>query len=185
MSRNTTTGYKWEDIFRKSFENTFPDGFIHKLMDTHSIEGTLKKIRMENPQYAKMVIPKVPADYIVVLDGETIFVECKTSKMGEFPKTNIKEHQFEFATDIENAGGKYIFVIRRHEPRNSEVFVVSGGELMNMFIREGRGKLSWESFRNNPKVVKAPSVPGSKYDMGDILECYRSTKKNLNTFLLI
>lgn len=184
MARNMTTGYRWEDKFCKSIEDTFPDVFIHKLMDTHALEGALKRVRRDNPQYTKLVVPKVPADYIMVLDGETIFVECKSSKQGEFPKANVKNHQFAFATDIENAGGKYLFAIRRHVPRKSEVFILTGGELMNMFIREGRGKLPWKAFRENPRVVKPSAVKGSKYDMGEILECYNSTKKNLEDYML-
>jgi len=181
-TRATTQGYKWEDKFRDSIYETFPGAFVHKMIDTHAIEGALRKIKRENPQYGNFVIPKVPADYIVVIDGQTTFVECKSTQKDGFPRSNIKDHQIEFALEIEGAGGRYMFAIRRHVPYKSKVYLVSGGELVNMFIREGKKTLSWDRFDNNPEVIEAKAIKGGLFDVKGVETCYSSRKMSLSDF---
>ena len=105
-------GYKWEDSFRLSIKRYLPNAFIYKIMDTHSIEGLLSKLKESHQQYNKFLVPKVPADFIIIHDGRTMWIECKnTINLTSFPLSNIAKHQLEFGVQISNAGGEYFFAI--------------------------------------------------------------------------
>lgn len=165
MSRRDA-GYRWETILRQSVENTYPGVFLYKLIDTHSIEGLLNKLKKNHIQYQEFLVPKVPADYICVWGGNTVWVECKnTTNNRYFPLANIKPHQLEFASLIEENGGTYYFAIRRMEPRNSEVFLVTLNDIIRITQRSGRKSILWDDLRKDKRVKKCPQVKGSKYDM--------------------
>jgi recombination protein U len=160
-------GYDWEKTFKKSFDKAFPNGFIYKLIDTHSIEGVTQAAKKQNAAWGKMTVPKVPSDYICLNDGETIWVECKnTMNQTSFPLGNIKEHQFQFAADIEAAGGKYYFAIRRHEPRNHECFLLTLNDIIRLKkANDNRKSIKWEQMHEDPDIKKPPWMVGAKFDM--------------------
>ncbi len=164
--RSTRGGYKWEDTLKKSIVETYPGAFIYKLIDTHSIEGLLTKLKKNHIQYQDFLIPKVPADFITVWGGQTVWVEAKNTVNDRyFPLANIKQHQLEFASLIEENGGKYYFAIRRQEARNNEVFLVTLNDIISITQSSGRKSLQWTELRKNENVIKCPQVKGSKYDM--------------------
>lgn len=162
-------GYKFESMFQKSFKQLYPDGFIYKLIDTHSIEGITKAAKKQNKAWGSMVVPKVPADYICIYDGITIFVECKsTVNKTSFPLRNIKDHQLEFASNIEMAGGFYTFMLRKQEKRNDEYFMLTLNDIIRLKQANNNSKsIKWEQLREDPHVKRPPRIKGSKFD----LEC--------------
>jgi recombination protein U len=164
--KSTRGGYKWEDTLKKSILETYPDAFIYKLIDTHSIEGLLTKLKKNHIQYKDFLIPKVPADFIAVCGGQTVWIEAKNTVNDRyFPLGNIKQHQLEFASLIEGAGGKYFFAIRRQEPRNNEVFLLTLNDIIRITQKSGRKSLLWPELRKDQFILKCPQVKGSKYDM--------------------
>ncbi len=165
MSRQNA-GYRWEETFKKSVLESFPGAFIYKLIDTHSIEGLLTKLKKNHIQYKDFLIPKVPADYICVWGAQTVWVECKnTINDSYFPLANIKKHQLEFASLIEENGGKYYFAIRRQEARNNEVFLVTLNDIIRITQKSGRKSLQWSELRRDKQIIKCDQVKGSKYDV--------------------
>ena len=135
------SGYQFESTFKKSVQVFLPNAFIYKIMDTHSIEGLLTKLKKTNTQYSNFLIPRVPADFIVVNEGNTLWVECKsTSNLESFPLRNIKSHQIEFALDIDGAGGEYIFAFQRNEARNKRVFLLSINTLTDIMMTTSQSK---------------------------------------------
>jgi recombination protein U len=160
-------GYKWERVFQKSFDKCFPEGFIYKLIDTHSLEGITKAAMKQNKAWGKMVVPRVPADYICIHKGQTIWAECKnTVNKTSFPLRNIKDHQIEFATLIENAGGRYYFAIRREIPRNHQCYLITVDDIIRLKKEnQNRKSIKWEQLENDPHVKKPPFMKGAKFDI--------------------
>jgi len=157
-----------ERLFQKSFEKSFPEGFIYKLIDTHSLEGAKRMAEKFSPgSWGKIIIPRVPGDYICIEDGKHLVVECKnTMNKSSFPLGNIKSHQFDFVMKIEAAGGKYYFAIRKQEARKNECFLVTVNDIIRLKTANGgRQSIKWEQFRNDKNVKKPPSIKGSLFDM--------------------
>jgi recombination protein U len=150
-------GYKWEDAFKKSVLKSYPDAFIYKLIDTHSIEGLLNELKKKHLQYENFLIPKVPADFVIIVDGQTYFIECKsTVSQTSFPLRNIKDHQFEFAANIELAGGTYWFCIRREEKSAHECFLINLNTIIK--LKGDKKSITWEDMRDCPDVIKPPRI---------------------------
>lgn len=162
-------GYQFEDTFQKSFKAAFPEGFIYKLIDTHSLEGAK---RAAGDQWGNFIVPKVVSDFICLNSGEHIFVECKnTMNKTSFPLGNIKDHQFQFAIDVENAGGRYLFAIRRWEARKHECFLVSVNDIINMKQQSQYEKsIKWDIFRDNNDIKKPGLIKGSMFDISNMFD---------------
>lgn len=171
MTRYTRAGYNFESIFKKSVENSFPDAFIYKLIDTTSISGLLSVLKKNYIQYNNFLIPKVPSDFIIINEGRTLWIECKSTKnLTSFPIRNIKTHQLKFASEIEASGAQYFFALRRDEPRKGRVFIVPAHSLFKIKIGLGNSKKSikWRYFEEDPDVIEAPRIKGSIYDLRKI-----------------
>ena len=167
------SGYKWEENFQRSFKNAFPEGFIYKLIDTHSLEGAKKAASAGgNANWNKVIVPRVPSDYICINDGQTMWVECKnTVNPTSFPLGNVKDHQFEFAAHIEAAGGRYYFAIRRQEARNNECFLLTLNDIVRLKkANDNRKSIKWEQLREDPYVKRPPWIKGAKFDMSCLFE---------------
>jgi len=166
----TRSGYKWEDTFKKSVKSFLPDAFIYKLIDTHSIEGLLRKLKKTNTEYENFLIPKVPADFIVIHEGQTLWVECKsTSNLESFPLRNIKPHQIEFGLDIDGAGGEYVFALQRDEPRNKRAFLLSVNTLVDISMKLGKSKsIKWEVLEKHPRVIEMAREKGSIFNVEEL-----------------
>lgn len=160
------TGYEWEAAFRNSVLNTYPGAFVHKLVDTHSIEGILRYLKSKGPgPWSQYKVPKVPADFILLNDGDTTWAECKdTSNLKGFPMRNIKPHQLEAATNIEGAGGQFIFVIRRKEPRNNRAWLVSATGLYRIKSTIATSIIPWDEFKGTG-VVELNRIKGGLFEM--------------------
>jgi len=166
----TRSGYEWEDSFKKSVRTFLPDAFIYKLIDTHSIEGLLRKLKKTQTQYENFLIPKVPADFILIDEGRTLWVECKsTSNLESFPLRNIKSHQIEFGLSIDGAGGEYIFAIQRNEPRNKRAFLLSVNTLVDISIKLGKSKsIKWNVLERHPRVIEMTREKGSLFNTEEL-----------------
>ena len=169
MTTPQQRGYEFEEKFKESFKQSFPNGFIYKLIDTHSLEGAKRAAsNTTRGAWNKIIIPKVPSDYICINNGETIWVECKsTMNKTSLPLTNIKIHQLEFAAKIEEAGGRYYFAIRHQVPRNSECFLITLNDIIRLKTANGGHKsIRWEQLREDPFVKRPPLLKGSKFGIG-------------------
>lgn len=165
------SGYDWERKFQKSVKEFFPDAFIYKIIDTHSIEGLLSKLKKTHTQYENFLIPKVPADFIIIHLGRTVWVECKnTTNLTSFPLRNIKPHQIEYGIDIEGAGGEYLFAIQRDESRNKRAFLLSINTLIDIQLKLGKVKsIKWEVFEDHKEVIELPREKGSIYNVEELM----------------
>jgi len=167
-------GFQWESIFQKSFKSSFEDGFIYKILDTNALEGAKKAASKTSGSsvWNKIIVPKTPSDFICIANGRTLFVECKnTVNKTSFPLANIKESQFQFALEIENAGGKYLFAIRRHEPRKHECFLLTVNDIIRLKIANGdRKSIRWEQLRDDEFVKRPPLLKGSKFGLGMLFD---------------
>lgn len=166
-------GYIWEGKFRKSVHTYLPQAFIYKILDTHSIEGLLQKLRQTHQQYNQFLVPKVPADFIMIHAGRTIWIECKnTTNLTSFPLANIKPHQLEFGKAIVKAGGEYFFAIQRNQSHHNRAFLVDIDTYLKMrdiVIEKGRKSIKWELFkRYGVKEMKIQKE--SLYDIKEGLE---------------
>ncbi|MCK5013790.1 MAG: Holliday junction resolvase RecU [Candidatus Omnitrophica bacterium] len=171
MSKYQRNGYQWENSFQKSIKKYLPDAFIYKIMDTHSIEGLLTKLKKTHTEYQDFLIPKVPADFMVIHQGRTIMIECKsTIKLDHFPLRNIKPHQIQMGVEIDGAGGEYIFAIQRDEPRNKRVFLISVNTLIAIQLKLGKKKvIPWHVMEKNPDVIELVREKGSLFQMEALL----------------
>lgn len=166
------SGYRWEDTFKKSVNQFLPDAYIYKLMDTHSIEGLLQKLKKTQTQYENFLIPRVPADFVIIHEGQTLWVECKsTSNLESFPLRNIKSHQIETGLSIDGAGGEYIFAIQRDEPRNKRAFLLSVNTLVDITIKLGKSKsIKWDILEKHPRVIELLREKGSLFNMEELFD---------------
>ena len=166
------SGYEWESRFKKSVGSFLPDAFIYKLIDTHSIEGLLRKLKKTETQYENFLIPKVPADFIIISEGRTLWVECKNTKnLDFFPLRNIKSHQIKFGLDIDGAGGEYIFAIQRDEPRNKRAFLLSVNTLVDISMKLGKSKnIKWEVLESHPRVIEMTREKGSLFNTEELFD---------------
>jgi len=161
--RAARRGYVWEDRFRDNLLRDYPDAFVYKIMDTHSIEGLLGKLKAAHMQYKNFLVPKVPGDFITVIDGKTRWIECKsTANKTSFPFGNISPHQLQFASDIEGAGGEYIFAIRRDEKQNQQAWLVSATEMFKMINDSSpRKSIKWPIFETYDIIKLKNRVKGT------------------------
>jgi len=167
-------GYEWEHSFRLSIIRCLPGAFIYKIIDTHSIEGLLSKLKESHQQYNKFLVPKVPADFIIIHYGRTMWIECKnTTNLTSFPLSNIAKHQLEFGVQIASAGGEYFFAIQRDEPYKKRAFLIDINtflEIKSKVNREGKKSIKWLIFENHPNVKELELMRGSIYDLRKELE---------------
>jgi len=167
-------GYIWESQFQKSFEDSFINGFIYKLVDTHSLQGAKNAASNSGKSdvWNKIIIPKVVSDFVCINDGQHIFVECKsTMNKTSFALGNIKPHQTQFAIDIESAGGKYYFAIRKQESRNNECFLLTVNDIIRLKTANGgRKSIRWEQLRDDEFVKRPPLLKGSKFGLGMLFD---------------
>jgi len=168
-------GYIWESTFKDSVRKCYPDSFIFKIMDTHSIEGLLTILRKNNTQYNQFMIPRVPADFIVVLHKDrTIWVECKnTTNLTSFPLGNIKKHQLEFGRAIVSAGGEYFLAIQRDKPYHKRAFLIDLDTFLKMEAKakkEKRKSIKWRLFEIEDGVKEMKLMMGSLYNVKEVLE---------------
>ena len=173
MTTPQQRGYEFEEKFKESFKQSFPNGFIYKLIDTHSLEGAKRAAsNTTRGAWNKIIIPKVPSDYICINNGETIWVECKsTMNKTSLPLTNIKPHQLQFASKIEEAGGRYYFAIRHQIPRASECFLITLNDIIRLKTENGgRKSIRWEQLREDPFVKRPPLLKGSKFGIGCLFD---------------
>ena len=126
----------------------------------------------KNTSWNNIIIPKVASDFICIDNGQTMFVECKsTVNKTSFPVSNIKPHQLEFASKIEEAGGMYSFIIRHQVPRNSECFIVTLNDIIRLKTANGgRKSIRWEQFKEDPFVKKPPLLKGGKFGIGCLFQ---------------
>lgn len=173
MTTPQQRGYEFEEKFKESFKQSFPSGFIYKLIDTHSLEGAKRAAsNTTRGAWDKIIIPRVPSDYICINDGETMWVECKnTVNKTSFPLGNIKAHQLEFAAKIEESGGRYYFAIRHQIPRASECFLITLNDIIRLkTANDGRKSIRWEQLREDPFVKRPPLLKGSKFGIACLFD---------------
>ena len=166
MKSTTKRGYNFENIFRKSFIQAFPDGYIYRIPDLHSISGTLRTVQNHYDQYKSYSMPKSPADFICVIDGRTVWVECKSTRnLTSFPMRNIKDHQIETAFEIDAAGGKFYFAIRRDEPYKSRMWLVGVNALakIQQEMNKRAKSIKWHYIERHAQECKR--IKNSMFDL--------------------
>jgi len=170
MTSRIKRGYNYENIFRKSFLQSFPDGYIYKIPDFHSVSGQLNTIQKYQSTYKEYAVPKSPADFICVIDGRTVWVECKSTRnMTSFPLRNIKDHQITTGLEIDAAGGVFYFAIRRDEPYKSRMWLVSIDKFIK--IRQEMDKkaksIKWFYFERH--AIECKRIKNSMFNLEHLI----------------
>ena len=168
LSKPQQRGYSFERKIMDSFKNLYPDAFVHKLIDTHSLGGLLAKLKTQGSPYGEFLIPKQLCDLVTVIDGDTFFIELKSSSNAtSFPLANIKSHQLDFAKEIDLAGGSYVFIIEQYIPRNSKAWAIMSSDLIYVVLSylKGHKSIKWAHMDALDQFVPLPRVPGSMYDI--------------------
>ncbi len=134
-------GYTFEaEIARalKSLRNTY----YHKLPDTHAFNPRCPSCGRD----PRLILPKQPADFLVIRNGVPYLVECKSSRNAlSYNIKYIRTHQIESAREWEAAGGKYYFAICRRVPYDMQVYMVPLGGLFQIMAKmTNKTMVSWE-----------------------------------------
>lgn len=111
-------GYIFEKEVAESLDNLQVESplFYMKMVDTHAFDSLRKE---------GLILPKVPADYLIVYKGHAMFLECKSSRSKISYDLNwIKQHQIDSACDLEKAGATYYFLICNRSERNKFYILV-------------------------------------------------------------
>lgn len=128
--RSKKHGYDFErevSASLKLIEESVSQFWFMKLVDTHSFDKI--KVVFEGKQSPeKLIVPKVPADYLIISRGKPIFIECKSTKMERWdPVQAIAPHQLDASLLLERAGAKYFFAVcDRRKPRKHRMLIFSG-----------------------------------------------------------
>jgi penicillin-binding protein-related factor A (putative recombinase) len=185
-------GYDFEKEIGKSFEllkteySTYRNLWYYKLVDTYAydwirdyIDTPPKSLDVRQTAQFKyqMVLPKVPADFLVLLRGRCAFVECKSSRdsLG-FPIANIKDHQLSMAEEIEMAGVPYYFYICKREARHNVMYVLRSGALVHMIqvLKSGKlikSKLLWKNIEAAAEHIVCKGR-GCVFDLEPVLRAF-------------
>jgi len=181
-------GYDFEKEIGKSLELLKTNSQKHKhmwyykLVDTYAYDW-IKDYLPDAPQQLdvhrtaqskyQMVLPKVPADYLVLHKGLTQYIECKSSRdtVG-LPIANIKPHQLEMSKDIEIAGAPYYFYICKREPRNNILYIVKASVIRKLIdtLRNGKivkSKIAWHLIKAHAEHV-IPKSRGRVYELSEV-----------------
>lgn len=153
----TRQGYAFEHEILTSVKaiketTSFSDLWFFKLVDTHSYDWVKAiasnnlsvniDIDKTNKPSQNLVIPKVPSDFIAIMNGKAVFLECKSSKdIVGFPIANVKDHQLSMASDIRRAGSRYYFLICNRQPRRNLTYVIESEVLSKLIAASRNGKL--------------------------------------------
>jgi len=189
-------GYEFEKEIGKSLELLkeqpfFRNLWYYKLVDTYAydwikdyIDEPPKQLDVHRTAQSKyqMVLPKVPCDFLALLEGVCIFIECKSSKdeMG-FPIGNIKDHQLAMAADIVKADSPFYFFICKREPRNNILYIVEASKIIEMInvAKTGKiikSKLAW-SLLADTAMRTIPKGKGRVYDLSEPLKTILNDSK--------
>lgn len=108
-------GYIFEDEIRRSILKLQETGFLdkrlwlYKMVDTHSF-SYVKNFTNKH----EFIVPKVPADFLLLYDGKPMFLEAKmTSRKTSYDLTWIKDHQIENGLELMAQGVPYYFIINQ------------------------------------------------------------------------
>lgn len=143
--------------------------FHIKLPDTHSFDGMLKAAKnmdLAKRNALRYVTPKVPSDFLVIVDGKSVFIECKASSshgIDLWCGDTIKPHQDTFAMDIENEGhGRYLYLF--YSKREERVYALTfKGRLEAAIWQQDRnyGTVKWDEMIPFSHVVIPRNPRGS------------------------
>ena len=107
-------GYVFEDEIRRSILKLRDEGYLDrrlwlwKIVDTHSFSA----VKAWTSKSSEFLVPKVPADFLVLYDGKPMFLEAKmTSRKTSYDFTWIKDHQIEHGVELMAQGVPYYFLI--------------------------------------------------------------------------
>ncbi len=170
MSRASVRhGYAYEGEIRSelvSIKKDVGDGiYFEKLVDTHMFKPLIRYARAQGYRtIAKFIIPRQPADFIVLYKGKVTFFECKSSKVhtsfnikAAFHISKSGRHQLEMSHKILKAGGSYWFLICRRIPYAMKTYVVHPKAMQKLVNRVKRAKrkasIKWEILEKDATMV--------------------------------
>jgi len=171
MKSNNYTGKNFEWEIRKSLDTA--GWWWFRIQDTNDVSRFVKKAISE----------KQPGDFFAVQNGIPILIECKTSRnKTSFPlyynkKAAVPEHQRQYALDLEKAGGKAWFFIRKDEPRNKRVFALRPDQMALIYDDAKRKSVKWNVIETLGTELKRLSKP-VRYDLSILLNRKKVVGKN-------
>jgi recombination protein U len=119
------------------------------------------------------------ADFELVFDRETIYIEVKTSKIKtSYPISNIKDHQREAWKILKPYGiHHYFFIINRHQRGNFKLYVIEGEKLDDLIskIETRRKSIPWKQLERHSELVLEREH--SLWLLGPFFEYVRKTRR--------
>lgn len=96
---------KTQDEFASRLEKAYGKRvFIQRFSDTAVVKALVGK---------KAFLPRQPADFHIILDGDSFYAEVKSSQNDHsFPLSSIQTHQLGVARRVTAAGGRYYFFVK-------------------------------------------------------------------------
>jgi hypothetical protein len=139
-----------EGILASDIKKLGKAAYLYRIEDASDLYGL-------NDKKLVRTTPK-PSDTLLVLRGWMSFVECKETKEAKgFPLKNISQDQWNYATQIERAGGNYCFFL--HDMKGARLYLVPAHALADR-----RGTVPWSeltAWRWDSDAPCAPISPAS------------------------
>ena len=144
------------------------DIFYQKLVDTTNLSGTFCPV-CKKWNKSNLIIPKSIADFIVMSDGITIFIETKTTyNKTSFPLANIKDHQRNWGLQIDSFKGHlYYFLI--HFKYNKFVYAIRATKLEDIVIKLKRKSVPVKVFNDDSRFIKIEKDDSNNWDLEPLL----------------
>jgi len=132
---NGQIGLEFERRIKSSFEDVsgeYPNFILFKIPDTR---GERAKTGRHDIYTAK-----IPADFILITQHHTAFVECKsTNDVHSFRLKMIRPHQLQKSVEMHNMGHNGYFFIENRKPRGGTLYIVDGYRI----VEAGKKTLNW------------------------------------------
>lgn len=138
----------FEDAVKKKYGKT---AFLHRLPDTSDIRA-----RYQGKTVAHL--PKQPADYHIIAQGQSFYAEVKgTTNKTRFPFSQLEAAQLAGMKKVLAAGGEYVIFVYSFEEKSW--YRISAQMILS---RKDAGKASL-AFKNNQHLIRFPGVNHESY----------------------
>ena len=104
---NNAMGKKAESFALHYLESLGKDVYVTRLVDTFDAN----KGRWGDPAQKKVIIPRRPSDFIIVMKGRTFFCDIKSTSNVYGLTASLFNEQIAERTRITRAGGEYVYLI--------------------------------------------------------------------------
>lgn len=122
---------------------------------------------------AKVQVPHQPSDFMMIVNGEAYFLECKSTRNAtSYPFAYVKNSQIESLLKLKCSGAHaFLLVCNRSVPRNfycSALDIEKFIYLKEKAIDEHRQSIKWVDIRSS--AISLPRIKGGMWDLTPLLK---------------